>query len=89
MATDPAPYARLRCPLHALAGLSPDELAVLDRYCARALDDPEAAPSSLEGCAAVAWYERALLASGATVYTGRSRAPARRTVKLSERPFAW
>ena len=70
---DPAPHARLCCPDHALAELTADELAALDRWCARALDDPEAEPIGEEEIAAVARYEQVLLASGATVYAGRPR----------------
>ncbi len=69
----PAPYARACCPPHALAELTADELAALDRFCRRALDDPEAEPIGEEEIAAAERYQQALLASGATVYTGRPR----------------
>ena len=65
--SDPAPHARLCCPDHALAELTAAELAALDAYCARALDDPDAEPIGDEEAAAVARYERTLakLATGA------------------------
>jgi hypothetical protein len=65
--TAPAPHARLCCPPHALAELTAAELAVLNAYCARALDDPEAEPIGEEEIAAVARYERVLASSGADV----------------------
>ncbi len=44
MVTDAAPYPYVRacCPHHALAELTADDLAALDRFCARALDNPDA-----------------------------------------------
>ena len=48
------------CPEPALRELTADELAALDAYCARALDDPEASPIGDEEIAAVAKYERVL-----------------------------
>jgi hypothetical protein len=61
---DPVPYARQCCPASALAALSPADLAALDRYCARALDDPEATPEDGAEAAAVSRYH-ALLAERA------------------------
>jgi hypothetical protein len=55
-----APHARECCPTSALRALSPAELAALDRYCRRALDDPDAEHRD-DDEAAVARYE-ALLA---------------------------
>ena len=67
----PARYARACCPHHALAELTADELAALDRWCARALDDPEPEPAEGDEATAVARYERALLESGARIYAER------------------
>ena len=72
MRVDPAPYAALCCPHHALAELTAAELAALDAYCRRALDDPEAEPIGDEEVAAVARYEAVLRALGATVYSWAS-----------------
>ena len=68
MATTPAPYAALCCPHHALAELSPADLAALDRWCARALDDPDAEPAEGDEAAVVAKYERVLHAAAAGVW---------------------
>ena len=57
----PAPYARLCCPEPALRELTAEELAALDRFCARALDDPEAVPIGRRECAAVERYEGVLV----------------------------
>ncbi len=59
-----APHARQCCPTSALRELSPADLAALDRWCARALDDPDAEPRDGDEAAAVARYE-ALLAERA------------------------
>ena len=75
---DQAPYARACCPDHALAELTPDELAALDRWCARALDDPEAEPIGPEEIAAAERYYQVLLAAGAAAHVGDQR-PRRRT----------
>ena len=69
---DPAPHARLCCPEPALRELTAEELTALDRWCARALDDPEAEPWGPEEIAAVARYEAILRALGATVYSWAS-----------------
>ena len=71
---EPAPYARACCPHHALAELTPDELAALDRWCARALDDPEAEPAGPEEIAAVARYERVLARLARGVWRRERRA---------------
>ena len=76
--TDAAPHARLCCPESALRELSAVDLAALDRWCARALDDPDAEPLGDEESAAVARYEQVLLAAGAAVHVGDQR-PRRRT----------
>ena len=52
------------CPTSALRQLSPADLAALDRWCAQALDDPDAKPRDGDEAAAVARYE-ALLAERA------------------------
>ncbi len=56
MTVEQATYARQGCPASTLRQLSPDELAALDAYCARALDDPDAEPSDDER-PAVSRYE--------------------------------
>ncbi len=61
---DPAPHAAACCPASALRQLSPAELAALDRWCARAMADPDAEPQAGDEAAAVARYE-ALLADRA------------------------
>ncbi len=61
--TEAAPFAAQCCPASALRQLSPADLAALDAYCARALDDPDAEPQAGDEAAAVARYE-ALLTSG-------------------------
>jgi hypothetical protein len=71
-----APHARACCPEYALAALAPADLAALDRYCARALDDPDAEPDGEAERAAVARYE-ALLADRARDWW-RAPAPPRR-----------
>ena len=73
MAAHPVPHAALCCPPYALAALTPDELAALDAYCARALDDPDAEPAGPEEIAAAERYEAILRTLGATVYPGGSR----------------
>ena len=72
---EPAPYphARACCPRRALAELAPDELAALDRWCARALDDPDAEPRAGDEAAVVARYE-ALLVAGRRALGCRSEA---------------
>ena len=62
--TDSAPHARQCCPTHALADLAPADLAALDRWCARALHDPDAEPRDGDEAAAVSRYY-ALLAERA------------------------
>ena len=62
--TDTAPYARQCCPESALRELSAVELAALDRYCARAMADPDAEPRAGDEAAAVSRYY-ALLAERA------------------------
>ena len=59
MTVDQAPHAAQCCPASALRQLSPADLAALDRWCARALHDPDAKPTGDEA-AAVARYERLL-----------------------------
>ena len=59
--SDWAPHAAECCPASALRRLSPEDLAAVDRWCARALDDPDAKPETEAEAAAVARYE-ALLA---------------------------
>ena len=73
VATEPAPYARACCPHHALAEFTAAELAALDRWCARALDNPDAEPRAGDEAAAVARYE-ALLAERARALHCRSEA---------------
>ena len=53
---DVAPFAAQCCPFFALRALTPAELAALDRWCARALDDPDAELEPGDE-AAVARYE--------------------------------
>ena len=60
MRGEQAPHAAQCCPVSALRQLSPDDLAALDRWCARALDDPEAEPRGGDEAAAVARYEALL-----------------------------
>ena len=55
-----APHALQCCPVHALRALTPAELAALDRWCARALDDPEAEPWDGAEAAAVDRYHALL-----------------------------
>jgi hypothetical protein len=55
------------------AALSPAELAALDAYCARALDDPDAEPAGPEEIAAAARYERLLHAAAARVWKRERR----------------
>ena len=64
MTVDQATHAAQCCPTSALRQLTPAELAALDRWCARALDDPDAEPEAGDEAAAVARYE-ALLAERA------------------------
>ena len=71
--TDAAPHARLCCPESALRELSAVDLAALDRWCARALNDPDAEPIGPEELAAAERYEAVLRTLGATVYPGASR----------------
>ena len=59
MTVDQATHARQCCPTSALRQLSPADLAALARYCARALEDPDAEPSDEER-AAVERYQRLL-----------------------------
>ena len=59
-----APHAAQCCPVSALRQLTPAELAALDRWCARAMADPDAEPLDGAEAAAVARYE-ALLAERA------------------------
>ena len=73
MTVDQAAYAAQCCPTSALRQLTPAELAALDRWCARALDDPDAEPQAGDEAAAVAGYE-ALLAEGALVLRCRGEA---------------
>ncbi len=68
-----APHAALCCPDFALAALTAAELAALDRFCRRALDDPDAEPFGPEEIAAAERYEAVLRTLGATVYPGASR----------------
>ena len=72
--SDPAPHAAECCPTYALRALTPAELAALDRWCARALNDPDAEPQDGDEAAAVARYE-ALLAerARALLQHGRTR----------------
>ena len=63
MTVDQATYAAQCSPSFALRALKPAELAALDAYCARALDDPDAELQAHDE-AAVARYE-ALLAERA------------------------
>ncbi len=53
MTVEQATHARQCCPGFALRELSPAELAALDAYCARALDDPDAEPQAGNEAAAV------------------------------------
>ena len=71
---EPAPYARACCPHHAVAELTADELAALNRFCARVLDDPEAEPIGEEEIAAVARYERTLARLAVGVWRRERRA---------------
>ena len=64
MTIEQATYAQQCCPVSALAALTPDELRHLDRYCQRAMADPDAEPSDDER-PAVARYE-VLLDAGST-----------------------
>ena len=68
-----APYAAQCCPEHALRALSAAEVVALDRYCARAMADPDAEPQAGDEAAAVARYE-ALLAERALVLNCRGEA---------------
>jgi hypothetical protein len=61
LTAEQATYAAQCCPASALRQLSPADLAALDAWCARALDDPDAEPRDGDEAAAVARYE-ALLA---------------------------
>ncbi len=72
--TDTAPYAALCCPHHALRQLSPDDLAALDAWCARAMADPDAEPVGPEEVAAVARYERTLARLAVGVWRRERRA---------------
>ena len=58
--TDAAPHARLCCPESALRELSAVEVAALDRWCARAMADPDAEPRAGDEAAAVERYEALL-----------------------------
>ena len=69
MATDPATYAAQCCPAHALRQLSPADLAALDAFCRRALEDPDAEPLAGDEAVAVARYE-ALLTSARQWWRG-------------------
>ena len=69
-----APHAALCCPESALRALSAVEVAALDRWCARALDDPDAEPQEGDEAAAVARYE-ALLTERARALLKASPAP--------------
>jgi hypothetical protein len=71
-----APHATQCCPASALRQLSPDELATLDAYCARALDDPEVGPIGDEEIAAVAAYHRTLARLAVGVWRRERRAQA-------------
>ncbi len=62
MTVEQVTYAAQCCPAAALRQLNPADLAALDRWCARALDDPDAEPQDGDEAAAVAKYE-ALLTS--------------------------
>ena len=68
-----APHAAACCPASALAALSPADLAALDAYCARSLDDPDAEPQADDEAAAVARYD-ALLAERARAIHVRGEA---------------
>ena len=68
-----APHALQCCPASALRALSPADLAALDAFCRRALDDPDAQPADGDEAAAVARYE-ALLAERALVLNCRGEA---------------
>ena len=57
---DQATYAQQCCPGSALRQLSPADLAALDRWCARALDDPDAESQAGDEAAAVERYEALL-----------------------------
>jgi len=70
---DGAPFASQCCPGFALRALSPADLAALDAYCARALDNPDAQPRDGAEAAAVARYE-ALLAERARALHVRGEA---------------
>ena len=59
-----APHAVACCPDHALVALSPDHLAALDAWCARALDDPDAEPQPGDEAAAVAWTSQSGCSGG-------------------------
>ncbi len=68
------------CPEPALRELTADELAALERYCRRALDDPDAEPCGPEEIAAAERYHQVLLAAGAAAHVGDQR-PRRRATR--------
>ncbi len=64
MTVDQATHAQQCCPTSALRQLTPADLAALDAFCRRALDDPDAEPQAGDEAAAVATYEALLDRSG-------------------------
>ena len=68
MTVDQATHAQQCCQTSALRQLSAADLAALDRWCARALDNPDAEPIGDEKAAAVARYERVLHAAAVGVW---------------------
>ena len=74
MTVDQATHAGQCCPTSALRALTPADLAALDRWCARALDNPDAQPQDGDEAAAVARYE-ALLAERARTLLKASPVP--------------
>ncbi len=74
MTVDQATHAAQCCPVSALRQLSPADLAALDRWCGRAMADPDAEPRHGDEAAAVARYE-ALLAERAREWWRASPVP--------------
>ena len=70
---DPAPHAAECCPAYALRALTPADLAALDRYCRRAMADPDAEPRDGDEAAAVARYEALLAERARALQHGRAR----------------
>jgi hypothetical protein len=66
-----APHADQCFAATILATLAPAELAILDRYCERALDDPGAEPADAEERAAWASAERLVGRAAARMWRAR------------------